>query len=63
MTSVLARIIARYASGALVAYGLAAPETAEAIMFDPDVITGIGAGLAVASEGAYALAVKLGWKR
>lgn len=63
MTAVFARIIARYASGALVTYGVVSPETADAIFLDPDVIIAIGLVIAGVSEWAYAQAVKHGWMR
>lgn len=65
MTAVLARIILRYLAGALVAKGLMSIDDVSTVLTDPDVAAltemAIGAGLAVATETAYALAKRLGW--
>lgn len=61
MIAVLSRIVARYVAGALVAYGLIPVDLADQIALDPDVALAIGAGLTVATEGAYALARRWGW--
>lgn len=65
MTAVLARIILRYLAGALVAKGLMSIDDVSTALTDPDVTAltemAIGAGLAVATETAYALAKRLGW--
>lgn len=63
MTSVFARIIARYISGAMMAYGFIGAEMAETMATDPDIILAIGAALGIIAEGAYALATKKGWVR
>ena len=58
---VLSRIALRYFAGALVAYGLIAPEDAQVITMDPDVALLVGAALGAIVEGAYALARRKGW--
>jgi hypothetical protein len=66
MSPAIARIILRYLSGALVAYGLLAPEDAAALAYDPqlvaDVAIGVGAALTFAVEGFYWAARKFGWR-
>ena len=59
MTIVIARIIARYLAGALVAYGLL--EHPDARAMEPDLALLIGMGLGGLVEGAYALAKRFGW--
>ncbi|WP_283177903.1 hypothetical protein [Gemmobacter sp. 24YEA27] len=59
MTIVIARIIARYLAGALVAYGLLEHPDARAV--EPDLAILIGAGIGMLTEGAYALARRFGW--
>lgn len=59
MIAVSTRIIARYISGALVAYGLMDPAAAEALQ--PDLALLLGAALAATTEAAYALARRWGW--
>lgn len=61
MTAILARIIARYLSGALVAYGLIPHEVGNELAVDPDIALVIGAALTVVTEAVYALARKKGW--
>lgn len=61
LVSVMARIVARYASGALVAYGLIPHEVGQELAMDPDVAIAIGAAIGALAEGFYALARKLGW--
>lgn len=61
MKAVIARIIARYASGALVSYGLLSPDAADLIFMDPDVLIAIGAGLGILTEAVYAVGRKRGW--
>ncbi len=59
MIAPLSRILARYLSGALVAYGLlTAPEAAQ---LEPDLVLLIGVGLGALTEGAYVLARRFGW--
>mgnify|MGYP003459522747 CR=1 FL=1 len=60
---VIARIIARYASGALVAYGVIPHEAGAELAMDPDLALMIGAGLGALTEGFYALAVRFGWTK
>ena len=61
MTMVIARILVRYLSGAMLAYGLLTPEMADQIAADPDLVASLGAALAVLTEGVYAVAKKRGW--
>lgn len=61
MPVVFARIILRYLSGALVAYGAMAPELGEQLAMDQDLALGLGAILGVATEGFYAVAKRKGW--
>lgn len=61
MTAVLARLIARYIAGALVAYGLIDSGTGQTIALDPDLALAIGAGITAITEGGYAMAKKYGW--
>jgi hypothetical protein len=61
MIPVIARIIARYISGALVAYGLTDSGTASQLQ--PDLALLIGTGLGALTEGFYALAVRFGWTK
>ncbi len=60
LAPVLARILLRYLSGALVAYGMIAPEHAEIITMDPDLAIIVGAGIGAAVEAAYAIARRTG---
>jgi hypothetical protein len=66
MNPAIARIILRYISGALVAYGLLAPDDASALAFDhqlvADVAIGVGAVLTFAVEGFYWFAKRAGWR-
>lgn len=57
----IARIVARYIAGAMVAYGLTDQDTAQSIYTDPDVLILVGAAIAGVVEGAYALARRRGW--
>lgn len=61
MTLVIARILARYLSGALVSYGLIPHEAGADLAVDPDVALVIGAAIGAATEGVYAFARKRGW--
>lgn len=61
MSMVIARIVMRYLSGALVAYGILPVDVAEQVAVDPDVVLIVGTALAVITEGAYAAAKRLGW--
>jgi hypothetical protein len=59
MIAPLSRIAARYVSGALVTYGVLSP--ADAAMLDPEIVTIVGAALAVLTEAIYAFAKRKGW--
>jgi hypothetical protein len=61
MTAVLARIIARYVSGALVAYGIIPQDLGAEMAMDPDLALFFGAALAAITEGVYAFAKRRGW--
>ena len=60
---VLSRIIARYGSGALVAYGIIPHEAGAELAMDPEVALIVGAVLGAAAEGFYVLARRLGWAK
>jgi hypothetical protein len=55
----IARILARYASGALVAYGLI--PHGDAAVIQPDLALAIGAALGALVECVYAIAKRKGW--
>ena len=57
----VARIVARYAAGAMVAYGLTDHDTAQSWVNDPDMLILIGTAIAGVVEGAYAIATRRGW--
>jgi hypothetical protein len=61
MTAVIARIVLRYAAGALIAAGYLDPHLGREIGADPDLIMLVGLGIGLAVEGVYAVAKKLGW--
>lgn len=61
MTLVFARILLRYLSGALVAYGYLDAETGEGIAIDGDLALAVGAILGVSTETVYAFAKRKGW--
>lgn len=61
MTAVAARILLRYAAGALVTAGLLDADLARQIGTDPDVLVLIGGALGLAAETTYAVAKRLGW--
>lgn len=61
MTSVIARIIARYLSGAMVTYGLISADVGNEVATDPDVILALGAAIGILTEAVYAVALKKGW--
>ncbi|MGB1215925.1 MAG: hypothetical protein ACPG4X_21340 [Pikeienuella sp.] len=54
----IARIIMRYIVGAILG-----TETGDILAGDPDVIAFVALGLGVATETAYAIAVKRGWAK
>lgn len=60
---VIARIVLRYASGALVAYGFIPQEVGAELAIDQEVALILGAALGAATEGFYALARKKGWAK
>ena len=61
MTSVIARILLRYAAAALVTAGLLDSDIALQIGADPDLLALLGTGLGIGVEMAYTAAKKLGW--
>ena len=63
MNAVLVRIITRYLSGALVAYGLIDRDAAAALLLDPDLALLLGGAVAAMTELAYGLARRNGWER
>lgn len=63
MTAVIARIILRYLSGALVAYGVIPHEVGAEVAMDPDLALILGSAIGAVTEGFYTLAVKRGWTK
>ncbi len=63
MMAVIARILARYIAGALVAYGVVDAGFGRELAFDPDMALLLGAALGALAEAAYALARRFGWQR
>lgn len=63
MTAVIARIVLRYLSGALVAYGVIPHEVGAEVAMDPDLALILGSAIGAVTEGFYALAVKRGWTK
>ena len=63
LAPVLARIIARYLAGALVAVGAIAAGTEAQIAADPEVLMILGGVLAAGTEALYALARARGWSK
>ena len=61
LAPVVARIILRYLSGALLVLGLLPPEIAKQIGVDPDLTLLLSVIIAAAVEAAYALAKRKGW--
>ena len=59
---VIARILLRYLSGALVAYGVIPHEVGAEVAMDPDLALVIGTALGAAVEAAYAVAKAKGGK-
>jgi hypothetical protein len=57
---VFTRIVLRYFAGALVAWGLVAPEDAQLLAMDPDLALIVGAGLGAIVEVVYAWAKRHG---
>jgi len=66
MNGLLARLILRYVAGALIARGLLAPSDGDWINTDPDlmeaVTAGVGFAIMGATEYAYRLAKRMGWR-
>ncbi|ARO15046.1 hypothetical protein BVG79_01702 [Ketogulonicigenium robustum] len=62
----LARILLRYIAAAMITYGLAPREGAMLIANDPELADllaiALGAIIAAAAEGYYALAKRFGWR-
>ena len=61
MSMVFARILLRYASGALVAYGYLEKQVGGQIAADPDLVMALGALIGISVEGFYAVAKRKGW--
>lgn len=61
MIPVLARIILRYASGALVAYGLIPQEVGADLAMDQEIALILGGVIGAMTEGFYAFAKRKGW--
>lgn len=61
MPAIIARIIARYLSGALVAYGVLPQEAGAELAMDPDVALVLGGIISAVTEGFYAWAKRKGW--
>ncbi len=61
MPAIIARIIARYLAGALVAYGLIPHEVGQELALDPDLALLIGGAVGAITEAVYAFAKKRGW--
>ena len=57
----LARVLARYLSGALMTAGFLAPGLGAELARDPEVLGLIGLALGAGTETAWALAVRKGW--
>lgn len=62
MNPVYIRLALRYVAGYLVIKGVLPQEIATAIEQDPELAGAVGALIAVAVEGAYALARRWGWR-
>jgi hypothetical protein len=58
---VIARIALRYIAGALVAFGVIAPEDAVLIHTDPEIVLAVGLAIGALVEGVYAIAKRKGW--
>jgi|AntRauTorcE11897_2_1112592.scaffolds.fasta_scaffold38223_2 hypothetical protein len=63
MIGPISRIILRYVSGAMVAYGLVPQDVGAEIAVDPDLLALLGLALGASTEIAYAFAVKRGWAK
>jgi hypothetical protein len=62
ISGAVARILLRYAAGALVAWGLLGDDAGFQIANDPDLALLAGMGIAAATEALYAVAKRMGWK-
>lgn len=60
MAPVLARIIMRYLSGALVAYGVIPHDVGADLAINPDIALVVGATIAAITEAVYAIAKRKG---
>jgi hypothetical protein len=63
LAPVLARIVARYLAGALVAVGALAAGSEAQIAADPEVLMILGGVLAAITEALYGLARAKGWSK
>ncbi len=63
MMAVIARILARYIAGALVACGVVDAGFGRELALDPDMALLLGAARGALAEAAYALARRFGWQR
>lgn len=61
MTAIVARILLRYAAGALVAAGYFDADLGNQISVDPDILMIVGSVLGIGVELAYAFAKRRGW--
>lgn len=62
MPIVYTRIILRYLAGYLVLKGIIPQDVADMIEQDPELAGAVGALIALAVEGAYAFAKRMGWR-
>lgn len=62
MNPALIRILLRYLAGYLVIRGLVPQDIADMIAQDPELAALVGSAIALAVEGAYALAKKFRWR-
>jgi len=63
MIAPLTRIGLRYLAGYLVLKAIIPQDVADMIANDPELAGAVGAAIAAAVEGMYALAQKYGWKK
>jgi hypothetical protein len=67
MTAVIARILLRYAAGALIMKGLISSDMGADLGTDPDVLAvleiALGAAVAATTEAFYWAARKFGWSK
>ena len=62
MNPTYVRIILRYLAGYLVLKGIIPQDVADMIEQDPELAGAVGALIALAVEGAYAFAKRMGWR-